>query len=546
VKRILMLAAENGAISGAKVGGMADVIRDLPSALLAQGVVLDVIMPSYGFLADSVNASKLAEFQVMFAGRVRHVELLRAPHPEVSGALIYFIELSDEKSGLKKQQIYSQGSADRPFAEDADKFALFCLCVATALKDQLLPMPYLVHLHDWHSAMFAMLSRFDKQFSALESLPCVYTIHNLAIQGIRPLREESSSLSAWFPKLLEQLSDEQLKLIIDPRYPHCINPMRVGINLSNTVHLVSPTYAEEVLKPSNHDAGFFGGEGLEDDLKVKRDSGCLLGILNGCVYDDLLPAVNEVVENKSDNWLNLLSKMELALLKWQADKPWVASGDLIALTRIAGLWRQSYHAINSPSVPSMLITSVGRLTDQKVLILRQKIMAKNGQSITVLESILQSLAQQQPDGLFILLGSGDVCIADEFKAVAAKHTNFVFLNGYDEAVSQALYDRGDLFLMPSSFEPCGISQMLSMKAGQICLVNGVGGLKDTVVDNKTGYLFTGETLVGQAENVLARFSDALVDFKGDKWNSMQRLASQQRFDWPSSAVEYKRQLYCLD
>ncbi|MBE7215559.1 glycogen/starch synthase [Shewanella benthica] len=601
-----MLAAENGSIPRAKVGGMADVIRDLPAALAQQDVIADVIMPSYGFLAASVNAIKLAEFRVTFSGSRQSVSLFSTPHPDVEGAVIYFIDIQDGVFSGKPQEIYSQGSDERPFAEDANKFALFCLCVATAINEQLLPMPDLIHLHDWHSAMFALLSQYDENFQNLSAIPCVYTIHNLAIQGTRPLRDDSSSLSAWFPNLLEKLSSEQLESVIDPRYRHCINPMRVGINLCAKVHLVSPTYADEVLKPSDHDAGFFGGEGLEADLQRKQDSGALVGILNACVYDELADeasvaqsvkesqgrtkasvrdklrdkgvsdaaarkrantpelgnnrAVQGIAE-QDDTWFGLLERMESALLRWQGDKQWVAGCDQIALTRIAGLWRRVWlskdtqvsklQSADKPSMnkhkgPSMLVTSVGRLTDQKVLILRQRVLLANGQRVSVLESILQALAQAHPEGIFILLGSGDAEIAREFSGIAARYANFIFLNGYDEAVSDALYRNGDLFMMPSSFEPCGISQMLAMKAGQICLVHGVGGLRDTVADNETGYLFFGDSLAGQAESLLERFSDVLEEYNSDKWQNMERLTSQQRFNWASSALKYRQELYGFD
>ncbi|AQS37464.1 glycosyl transferase group 1 [Shewanella psychrophila] len=610
-----MLAAENGSIPRAKVGGMADVIRDLPAALAEQGVMADVIMPSYGFLAGSVNATKLAEFSVTFGGVRQSVALLSTPHPDVEGSVIYFIDVQDGVCQGKPQEIYSQGSDERPFAEDANKFALFCLCVATVINEKMLPEPDLIHLHDWHCAMFALLTRWDEDFQNLSTIPCVYTIHNLAIQGIRPLKGDASSMSAWYPGLQEKLSSEQLESVSDPRYPHCINPMRVGINLCAKVHLVSPTYADEVLQPSDHHAGFFGGEGLEADLQRKQDSGALVGILNACVYDELALAekttagivkvsvsdkasvrdklrdkgVNgaatkkkasatdpnntqdkyreeQGIANKDDSWSELLEQMKSALLRWQGGKQWVACCDLIALTRIAALWRYDGQSkdvhpshlqssdkklLNKPPMntlksPSMLVTSVGRLTDQKVLILRQTVLLDNGQRVSVLESILQALALAHPEGLFILLGSGDAEIASEFGAIAARYTNFIFLNGYDEVVSDALYRNGDLFMMPSSFEPCGISQMLAMKAGQICLVHGVGGLRDTVADNETGYLFSGNCLAKQAENLQLRFSDALEDFNGDKWRAMELLASQQRFDWFSSAAKYKRQLYCFD
>ncbi len=148
--------------------------------------------------------------------------------------------------------------------------------------------------------------------------------------------------------------------------------------------------------------------------------------------------------------------------------------------------------------------------------------------------------------MFILLGSGDEAIADEFRTVAAKYSNFIFLNGYDELTSKLLYESGDLFLMPSSFEPCGISQMLAMREGQLCLVHGVGGLNDTVIDNQSGYCFFGESLVEQATNLLQRFCDALDDFNGEKWMAMEGVASQKRFDWASSAIKYKHELYLFE
>ncbi len=392
MKKILMLAAENGVIPSAKVGGMADVIGDLPAALHAQGVSADIIMPSYGFLAESINGERLSEFQLVFAGSVQRVELFCAPHPEVDGSKIYFIELPDEKAASLPQQIYSQGAPDRPFADDANKFALFCLCVATVLKDGLLPMPVLVHLHDWHSSIFAILSRYDRRFSALKQLPLVYSVHNLAIQGTRPLRDDSSCMEAWFPELLSQLSSEQLNQIVDPRYPHCINPMRAGINLCDRVHLVSPSYAEEVLRPSDHRRGFFGGEGLELDLQKKQARGELKGILNACVYDEFQSVAKGDPKNAS--WCYLLSVMEQALLKWQADKRWVSSLDQIALTRIAGLWRQSIQVPETDTPAEILVTSVGRLTDQKLLILRQKVISNTGRIISVLESLLEVLFQK--------------------------------------------------------------------------------------------------------------------------------------------------------
>lgn len=535
-----MLAAENGSIKGGKVGGMADVIRDLPPALQSQEVIADVIMPSYGFLISSAGANWLSDLHVPFAGNEYRVGLYRSEHPDVPGANIYFLDHdSFMSSDGRAHNIYSSGCSARPFAEDASKFALFCQSVAVALVEQTIPLPDLFHLHDWHSGLFALLRAYDHKYSDLKSIDCVFTIHNLALQGTRPLRHDPSSLEAWYPDLLASLAPQQFASIIDPRYPHCINPMRVGINLCDRVHLVSPSYAEEVLQPSNHQFGSFGGEGLEGDLVRKRDNQELLGILNGCFYPGLADkSVKDLADDTHDNeqvkFEQIFSQMENALVSWQASSETVSSWDQVAFIRLNSRWRD----ISNKITPSCLLTSIGRLTDQKVLILRQKINNE-----TVLEIMLNRFKTLRPNGLFVLLGSGDRDIAKEFLCIAANHSNFIFLNGYHEGVTEYLYKAGDLFIMPSSFEPCGISQLLSMREGQICLVHGVGGLKDTVVNNETGYVFNGDTLEEQAQQFLSRFSMAVSEIGTEKWSQMKQLAKTQRFDWESSAIHYTKQLY---
>jgi len=539
VKRILMVAAENGALAGAKVGGMADVIRDLPQALAGVDLCVDVIMPSYGFLTSpTAQTQALGELEVAFGGRFERVKLVVIPHPWVDGAKIYLLEHGLWQSTPGK--IYSQGSAERPFADDATKFALLCASVAKALVTGLIPMPQVLHLHDWHAGCLAMLRAFAPEYSALKTIGCVFSIHNLALQGIRPLSQDASSLAAWFPELFAALSDGQRQLIVDPRYPHCINPMRMGIVLSDRVHLVSPSYAKEVLLPSDLAAGFFGGEGLEQDLRLKTAEAKVIGILNGCNYPSPSskkgqPATQQLQRIQLDEFKTLLTRIEAALVEWQGTQTQVSGVDMIAFARTQAHWR---HALVG-KVPSFLLTSVGRLTDQKVLILRQQLPS----GFSVLETLLTQLQQAQPQALFILLGSGDADIAKYFQSLAAKYANFLFLQGYHESLSECLYQHGDLFLMPSSFEPCGISQMLAMRAGQPCLVHGVGGLKDTVHDGIDGFVFNGSGLTEQGEAFLHRLKEAIDCFNSENWSKIRMNAWKQRFDWGRIAQMYQQQLY---
>ncbi|MFB2648048.1 glycogen synthase [Shewanella mangrovisoli] len=526
-----MVAAENGALKGAKVGGMADVIRDLPQALAGVEIQADVIMPSYGFLTG-LGAKLIHEFEVSFAGRQEPIKLYWLAHPKVPGANIYMLEHGLWQSS--PGQIYSQGTSDRPFADDATKFALLCASVAKALVAGLVPMPELLHLHDWHTGCLAMLRALAPEYQALQSIECVFSIHNLALQGIRPLSHDTSSFAAWFPHLFAQLDEEQRAQIIDPRYPHCINPMRMGIKQADKVHLVSPTYAKEVLLPSRPELGFFGGEGLEADLQCKAELGRVLGILNGCEYPETL-AQTSLERMGLTEFKALLSCIESALVQWQGGRTQVSGVDMIAFTRLQALWRQA----SAGEFPDFLLTSVGRLTDQKVLILRHILPS----GLSVLERLLQQLPQIQPKALFVLLGSGDPEIGQFFQTLAAKYAHFVFLQGYHEELSQCLYQMGDLFLMPSSFEPCGISQMLAMRSGQPCLVHGVGGLRDTVEDNVDGFVFYGDDIKAQGEALLTKLGDAQETFCAGDWMQFKRNAKARRFDWRSIALEYKKQLY---
>ncbi|WP_418356903.1 glycogen synthase [Shewanella basaltis] len=558
VKRVLLVAAENDALQGAKVGGMADVIRDLPPALAQCGVIADVAMPNYGFLAAHYSAKHYANIKVNFSGTSHSVKVFCMPRPSTKNDLSASMSMShvmmspeqlqsnppmvylfDHPLFNHNGQVYCNGADDRPFADDATKFALFSLCVATCLVDNILPKYHVLHLHDWHAAMVAMLKTCVDEFDRLNDMVCVYTIHNLALQGIRPFNGDESSFSAWFPQYATRLKPISKISLFDPRYANCINPMRMGIVLSDKVHLVSPTYAQEVLLPSDHAKGFFGGEGLEDDLAEKAKQHNLVGIINGCMYD------NHPGEINSDcDYAALLTKAQNAVLAWQTKVPQVSAIDTIALCRLSQLSVANALRAQTLKAP-FLLTSVGRLTSQKVLILLQPFIDRHGhqQPITVLSALLNTLKQRQPDGVLLLLGSGDKHIAQQLQAVAAKHDNLVFMHGYDESLSDMLYQGGDLFLMPSSFEPCGISQMLAMRAGQPCLVHAVGGLKDTIIDNVSGWSFTGESLSLQGTELVERFNQVLALYNTPAWQNVTQCASQQRFTWAAVAKQYIEKLY---
>jgi starch synthase len=161
---------------------------------------------------------------------------------------------------------------------------------------------------------------------------------------------------------------------------------------------------------------------------------------------------------------------------------------------------------------------------------------------TALEHVLDAVGKQ---GVVILLGSGEPEYEQRMAKIAETADNFLFLCGYSETLADPVYRTGDLFLMPSSFEPCGISQMLAMRSAQPCVVHGVGGLKDTVRHERTGFVFEGNTPQEQAAHFVDTVQLAL-DLKAndhDRWQNLCIRAASMRFSWNESARQAVENLY---
>lgn len=528
---ILMVAAENDALAGGKVGGVADVVRDVPYALADlpeyQGLV-SVVCPSYGFLHENPKAS-LGTVDFSFGGEQLTAELFevegKRPHAGVRQLVLHHAAFETIDSASGRKLIYVDDGAEHPFASDATKFACFNAAVAQAVLQGSFGEVDIVHLHDWHAGFYLMLREFDPSLSELHSKRTVFTIHNLALQGIRPLDGYASSLKAWFPEL-----DYELPTVQDPDYLDCMNPMAVGVRLADKVHVVSPGYVPEVCEPSRpqrNDARcvFFGGEGLEGDLQNAREQGRLVGILNGCEYDavpDSMPARDEA------SWQRLLNglsgEVEVWYQKSQTFPNW------LALNRLRG-WLD-----NARPRPSVVMTSVTRVVDQKVRLMRTP------EHSPPLDRILCEAGE---DAVYILAGNGDRGYEEFLHSLARKHDNFVFLNGYSHHGAELLYRSGDLFLMPSAFEPCGISQMLAMRDGQPCVVHSIGGLKDTVLDGETGFGFSGHSPeeLGDGFVETARRAINLKRNSEAEFHRIRHAAFDKRFLWSDAVEFYLSDLY---
>jgi starch synthase len=518
---ILMVASENGGISSAKVGGLGDFVKDFSFTLTEQGHHLSVVIPSYGFLHQLSNSQFLTTIQFQFSGQKQKAKIFQFPQKSCNEVQQFIIHhsgfVSLDQNG--QYEIYHHDLDTEPYTKDASKYALFCTAVAQGVRDGIWGHLDCIHLNDWHTACFLILRAYDPNYQRLQAIRTVYTINNLSYQGVRPFVGSESSLEAWYPNLT--YNTEKL---VDPRRSNYVNLMKAGIQLADAISTDSPSYAQEILCPSEAPR-FYGGEGLEKELLVASQQGLLFGILLGCEYPDkrIIPKLN------FSDFINLLKS---EIIQWEQTAKAHYPNRSLAYKRLTEL---SYLS----EKPPLILTSVCRVVEQKLYLMK----ASGTKFISGLSGILEVLGKQ---GIYILLGTGEAEYEKFLTEIASRFNNFVFLNGFgSEDCAAALYANGDLFLMPSSYEPCGLSQMLAMRDGQPCLIHKVGGLKDTVIDKVNGFVFEGNSIQEQVDNLVLACEQA-IQIKLNhpiKWQQICHKAQESRFLWKDTVSQYITKLY---
>uniref|UniRef100_UPI004049CA75 glycogen synthase n=1 Tax=Flavobacterium sp. TaxID=239 RepID=UPI004049CA75 len=507
----LFVAAENDAIPKCKAGGMGDVVRDVPRQISERGDSAHVIVPAYSRL--HIDGQFIMDLHLNLRGENYTAELYKVePKKEFDNLHHYVIHHPEIEAG-DIAHIY-HNDPEEPFYTDAIKYFIFCTAVAEAVKENAFDTIDIIHLHDWHSSLLLFLRKYHSSYSILKQIRFVYTIHNLAIQGIRPFENNYSSVRNWFPDI-----ELDYNGLMDYRYQDCINLMAVGVRLADAVHTVSPSYKEDVLLPSNP-PDFIGGEGLEADLKKADLEGRLFGILNGANYNNIRSAASG----------KLYRNTVRALFGWLQEESKKYKYDFLAHT---GEKIMDY----VEKKPDFIVSSVARLTEQKFYY----IMRSPDAFVKILEKL------DRVNGIFMLLGTGAPEYEDLFRKLSYKHRNFIFTNGQSEDLIDSIYLESDLYFMPSLFEPCGISQMLAMRNGHPCLVHHTGGLKDTVEHLVTGFAFNGKTTDEKIENMVNSFDVVIDMFTNNKpaWNKIKANAKKQRFTWEKSVDDYYKLLYAI-
>ena len=527
---VLMVAAECRDL--AKVGGLGDVVRDLAKALKILETPVSIVMPCY----DKVQhpAEPIDSFPVLFGTRDNWpVKIFMR---ELDGVPVYLLR-SEEFFGGEYGEVYidSDRLGRGPFEDDAQRFAFFSAATLEFMqKYSELHKISALHCHDWHTGVLLVLLKHDSRYRRLAStLQTLFTIHNLDYQGVRPFESSGGrdllSFAEWFPALYHDLKvTGDLEPLSDPHTPiPCFNPMRAGIILADKVNTVSPKYAMEITQPDDPARNFVGGRGLEGDLDCC--SGQLYGILNGLDYELYDPSrLAPPFDTNIKGWQSARRQHKMSLLEGLPQYLQEMA------SRLGNSFKNRDSVLRKMSTyqpddwkEKLLVVAVTRAVRQKVSILLE---ALDGAG-----SVLQETLKR--DIRLIVLGTGEL---EKQLEEINRWPNGLFVCAFDAKFADQLYAGGDIFLMPSDFEPCGISQMIAMRYGCLPLVPDIGGLSNTVQDMQTGFVYRGADRPAACRALLDTLDKAVGYYANHraKWADMQAQAMNARFEWTSSAKEY--------
>ena len=347
----------------------------------------------------------------------------------------------------------------------------FFSLAALALTKQLDWKPNVVHANDWHTALACYVLLLKRWEGEFTGVTSILTLHNMPFMGA----DVSSILEAY------DISLAQTGL---PEWAHAL-PLPLGLWAADSIVAVSPTYAREILTPEF-------GCGLQDYLLARRET--LNGILNGIDAESFNPATD----------------------------PAIAANYGIPTLEKRGLNKTALQVrMNLPQDADVPVLGVvSRMDPQKGIDLIPQALRK-----------IKDLPWQA-----VILGAGVPKLEEDVRALQAEFPDRVRAEfKYDAGLARQIYAGADAFLMPSRYEPCGLSQMIAMRYGCIPIVSAVGGLKDTIFKNETGFMFekpTSARLATAIKKALAIYPDRA------RWEIMQKAGMSQDFSWGNSARQY--------
>lgn len=470
--KILFASAEVAPFS--KVGGLADVVGSLPK-YLDKDAEIAIFTPLYGCIDKEkwgLTHIENSRLHMQFGWSENFFELYMAKLPGTK-INVFFIE--NPKYFGCFDCVYPFNIDERYNHERFIAFSKTTLEYARLLNFK----PDIIHANDWHTGMIpAFLKTCYKNDEFFENTKTVFSIHNLAHQGM--FYDDVLEFAAIPKKEVMHANGAEL-------FGH-VNWMRAGINYSDKVLTVSPTYAKEIQSD-------VCGENI--DCTLRDNSHKLLGILNGIDTKEFNPKTDKGIAANFDK-----------------KDP---SGKAECKKALAKAFGLEYN----PERP--MIGMVSRLSNQK--------------GFELFWGIDEQLKALDAD--LVILGTGDMWLEAHFNKLSRTTKNIRAHMKFSHELANQIYAGCDMFLMPSKFEPCGLSQMISMRFGTLPIVRVTGGLDDSVIGHPlkgcNGFKFWDY----DADNMLNGIKYALHVFKDKKeWAKLVKNAMTTDNSWKTSAKHY--------
>ncbi len=476
--------AASEAVPYAKTGGLADVVGALVIELTKAGHYVTLLMPGYRGRTSRESCQPAMRFSIPVDGKPVDVTVEEENVP-VIGALhrlrVLFVRYDPY---FDRQGLYQQDHHDYP--DNLDRFILFCRAVLEVVRNLIETGEKKVdvlHLHDWQTALCAVyLKTFPHEYKGLERLKVLLSLHNMGYQGIFPGQQFVKT--GLLPSLFSPSGLE---------FYGSINCLKGGIIFSDAVSTVSPTYAKEIMTAEY-------GCGLEGVLASRADG--VRGITNG---------------------------IDVATWNPETDSYLAAQYTAADLSGKQACKRALQRELGLPNRDVPLLAVIGRLTFQKGFDLLIDMIPE-----------LMSLDTQ-----IVVLGTGDHHLEQQFIAANTRYPNRIGLClGFDEGMAHRIEAGSDMLIMPSRYEPCGLSQLYSLRYGTVPIVRRTGGLADTVVPYRpstvksrcaTGFHF----IDASTDSLLSALLLSLHVYKERQtWQSLIHTGMKTDLSWDRSAKLY--------
>jgi len=486
--KIVMVASEVAPFS--KEGGLADVLGALPVALAGLGHDVTVITPLYrGVRAQAERIGWPLErlepgvFPVPIGDTEAEAALWVSRLPDSNVRVVF---LQNDRY-YDRGGFYTNSTDHTDYSDNAERFIFLARGALEACRFLHIE-PDVVHAHDWHTGLVPVYMKhvYAEEFG---ETPSVFTIHNLAYQGLFWHWDMKTAGLPW-----ELFTWRQLE------YYGNLCFLKAGLVFADALTTVSRTYGREVQTEQY-------GCGMHGVLQERAED--LHGIINGIDQNVWNPATD----------------------------PWIAAhydaDDLAGKRECKAALQQRFDL--TVDIERPLVGLICRLVDQK--------------GLDLLAEALPTLVER--DVQFVILGTGEPRYHRMLENLAADHPDsFACMIAYDEELAHMIEAGSDIFLMPSRFEPCGLNQLYSMRYGTVPVVRATGGLADTVRDpqtpdvaaqdaagaNTTGFAFTeysATALISTLERALATYADK------DAWRRLMLNGMAQDWSWRRSAREYE-------